>query len=205
MYKKLVVGSLETNCYLYFLKDHSCLIIDPGDDAEYIADKITEYNLKPLAIIATHGHFDHILSVDQLKKSFSIPFLISKKDEFLVRSMTQRAKRWLKREVYEQNPKIDNYLENKISLKINEFKIIETPGHTPGGICIYISEEKLLFTGDTIFTDGYVGRTDFSYSNKLDLENSIKLILQLPDETKVLSGHGEETNVKKEKKYHKKY
>jgi glyoxylase-like metal-dependent hydrolase (beta-lactamase superfamily II) len=205
MYKKLVVGPLQTNCYLYFSKNRSCLIVDPGDDAEYITDKINEYNLNPIAIIATHGHFDHILSVDQLKKTFNIPFLVSKKDEFLVKSMAQRAKKWLGRKIYEQNPKIDNYLEDKLSLEINKLKIIKTPGHTPGGICIYVKEEKLLFTGDTIFSDGYVGRTDFSYSNKLDLENSIKLILQLPDETKILSGHGEETNVKKEKKYHKKY
>jgi len=204
MIEKLVVGSLSTNCYIYYLANKNSVIIDPGDDAEYIIDTILKLKLNPLAVIATHGHFDHILAVDQLKRTFNIPFYCSKNDKFLVNSMTKRAGHWLSRKIYELNPTIDNDLVNEFKVKDISFSVFSTPGHTPGSVCLYFKEENVLFSGDTIFSDGYIGRYDFSYSNKLDLEKSIQLILQLSNETKIYSGHGEKTSVKKECKYHKK-
>lgn len=203
MYKKLTVGSLQTNCYLYYLKNKNCIIIDPGDDAEYIIDSIQKYELKPVAIVATHGHFDHLLSVSQLKETFNIPFLISKKDVFLVSSMRDRAKHWLSRKIFEINPSVDGYLLDKLEIEGFKISVLSTPGHTPGSVCLYDKDQNILFTGDLIFSDGNIGRYDFSYSNKLDLENSIQLILQLQNETKVCPGHGEETSIKKEKEFHK--
>ncbi|MFH1971659.1 MAG: MBL fold metallo-hydrolase [Patescibacteria group bacterium] len=203
MIEKLVVGGLSTNCYLYYLKSKNCVIIDPGDDAEYIIDTISRLQLKPLAIIATHGHFDHILAADQLKKTYLIPFYCNRSDEFLVKSMNKRAGRWLPRKIYEENPEIDFNLQSKYKIEDISFAILSTPGHTLGSICLYSKNENILFSGDTIFSDGYIGRYDFSYSNKLDLEKSIQLILQLSNETKIHPGHGEETNVKREKIYHK--
>ncbi|MBU0998028.1 MBL fold metallo-hydrolase [Patescibacteria group bacterium] len=203
MVEKLIVGSLNTNCYLFYSKSKNCVIIDPGDDAEYIIDTIFKLQLNPLAVIATHGHFDHILAVDQLKMTFTIPFCCNENDKFLVKSMKKRATRWLSRKIYEINPKIDTNLQSKYKIKDISFTILSTPGHTPGSICLYSKKENILFSGDTIFSDGAIGRYDFSYSNKLDLEKSIHLILKLSNETKIYSGHGEETNVKKEKNYHK--
>lgn len=203
MVETLIVGSLGTNCYIYYSKSRDCIIIDPGDDAEYIIDTISKLSLNPLAIIATHGHFDHILAVDQLKQTYKIPFCCSIKDNFLVKSMKQRASRWLLRKIYEVNPKIDTNLERVYSVSDIKFKILTTPGHTPGSICLYSKKENILFSGDTIFANGSIGRYDFSYSNKLRLEKSIHLILQLTGETKIYSGHGDETNIKKEEKYHK--
>jgi glyoxylase-like metal-dependent hydrolase (beta-lactamase superfamily II) len=203
MVETLIVGNLGTNCYLYYSKSKDCVIIDPGDDAEYIIDTISKLSLKPLAIIATHGHFDHILAVEQLKLTYEIPFCCSIKDEFLTKSMKQRASRWLSRKIYEVSPKIDADLKDLINFGDIGFKIISTPGHTPGSICLYSEKENILFSGDTIFANGSIGRYDFSYSNKLRLEKSIHLILQLTGETKIYSAHGDETNVKKEEKYHK--
>jgi len=203
MIEKLIVGSLSTNCYLYYLKSKNCIIIDPGDDAEYIIDTISRLQLNPLAIIATHGHFDHILAVNQLKKTFGISFCCNKNDQFLVNSMKKRATRWLPRKIYEQNPKIDINLQKNYKIEDISFTILSTPGHTPGSICLYIKKDNILFSGDTIFSEGAVGRYDFSYSNKLDLEKSIHLILQLSNQTKIYPGHGENTYVKKEKNYHK--
>ena len=203
MVETLIVGSLSTNCYLYYSKSKDCVIIDPGDDAEYIIDSITRLGLKPVAIIATHGHFDHILAVDQLKQTYQIPFCCNLKDEFLTKSMKQRANRWLSRKIYEVSPKIDIEIKDSISFGDINLKVLTTPGHTPGSVCLYLEKEKIIFSGDTIFADGYIGRYDFSYSDKLRLEKSIHLILQLTGETKIYSGHGESTDVKKEKKYHK--
>ena len=203
MIETLIVGNLATNCYLYYSKSKDCIIIDPGDDPEYIIDSIIKLGLNPIAIIATHGHFDHILSVDQLKQTYKIPFYCSLKDNFLVKTMKQRATKWLSRKIYEVNPKIDIDLMNTFSLGEIEFTILETPGHTPGSICLYSKKDNIIFSGDTIFANGDIGRYDFSYSNKLQLEKSIHLILQLTDETEIYSGHGESTDVKKEKKYHK--
>lgn len=203
MIETLIVGNLSTNCYLYYSKSKDCIIIDPGDDAEYIIDSITRLSLNPLAIIATHGHFDHILAVDQLKQTYKIPFCCSIKDDFLAKSMKQRAGRWLSRKIYEISPKIDINLEKIFSVSDISLKILSTPGHTPGSVCLYLKKENIIFSGDTIFANGSIGRYDFSYSNKLQLEKSIHLILQLTSETKIYPGHGEKTNVKQEKKYHK--
>jgi len=203
MIEKLIVGSLSTNCYLFYLKSKNCVIIDPGDDAEYIIDTISRLQLNPLAIIATHGHFDHILAADQLKKTFDISFCCSRNDQFLVKSMKKRATRWLPRKIYEENPEIDINLHKNYEIEDISFSILSTPGHTPGSICLYFKKDNILFSGDTIFSDGGIGRYDFSYSNKLDLEKSIHLILQLSNKTKIYPGHGESTYVKKEKNYHK--
>ena len=203
MVETLTVGSLSTNCYLYYSKSKDCVIIDPGDDAEYIIDSITRLGLNPIAILVTHGHFDHILSVYQLKQTYKIPFYCSLKDDFLVKSMKQRATRWLSRKIFELNPKIDKDYKKTFNSGEISLEVLSTPGHTPGSICLYSREDGLVFSGDTIFANGSIGRYDFSYSDKLRLEKSIHLILQLTDETKIYPGHGEETYVKQEKKYHK--
>jgi glyoxylase-like metal-dependent hydrolase (beta-lactamase superfamily II) len=203
MVKKLIVGSLQTNCYLFYSVSKNCVIIDPGDDAEYIIDTISRLSLKPISIIATHGHFDHILAVDQLRRTFNIPFYCNNKDLFLVNTMKLRATRWLSRKIYEVNPEIDFNIPKIYKNGDIVFKILFSPGHTPGSVCLYSKKENLLFSGDTIFKNGSTGRYDFSYSSKLGLEKSIDLILQLPNETKICPGHGESTNVKKEKNYHK--
>lgn len=107
--------------------------------------------------------------------------------------MNQSAKWWLKREIVEQSPKINQYLKegNNISLGEENLKVIETPGHTPGGICFYNSSAKILFSGDTIFKDG-VGRTNFSYSSTPKLKNSLKKIEQQFKGFLIYPGHGPE-------------
>ena len=174
-------------------------IVDPGDDSEYLSSKLSDLNLKPVSIVATHGHFDHILAVADLKLIYNIPFLCAKKDEFLVKSMKSRAKRWLERDIFEQNPTINKYLKDFLKTKDFNIKLLSTPGHTPGGVCLYLKEENILFSGDVIFANGNVGRYDLSYSNKVELEKSVQMILNLPGKTKIFPGHGVSTYVRKEK------
>src|SRR3990172_979126 len=108
--KRLSVGQLQTNCYL--VKEvGKCVIIDPGDDADYIQRIIADENLIPTKIIATHGHFDHILAVYELKLAYNIPFLMSKYDEFLLKRMSSSAKKFTKITTG-LPPKVDNYLKD---------------------------------------------------------------------------------------------
>ena len=202
----LPVGQLQTNCYVVVDRQTSkAFIIDPGDDADYIQRIITDEGVKPTQIIATHGHFDHILAVTELELAYKIPFSVHPKDEFLINSMQESA-RYFTGINPGPPPKISNSLKQgqKIALGKAQFTIIETPGHTPGSICLYCKTENVVFVGDLLFADGGVGRTDFSYSNTENLHHSLKMILTLPGKTVVLSGHGPETTISKEREYHKK-
>ncbi len=199
--RRLPVGQLQTNCYLV-IEGEEVLIIDPGDDADYIMRIVTDEDVKPVAIVATHGHYDHVLAVTELKFSYQIPFLMHKKDEFLLRRMRSSAAHF-GRIIADPPAKIDKYLKEDISLKIGNYKlkIVVTPGHTPGSISLYSKRSKAVFVGDLMFAQGAVGRTDFAYSNHADLVKSLNKILKLPKETKVYCGHGEETTIGDLRKY----
>ena len=204
--KTLVVGQLQTNCYLIIDKKvKKALIIDPGDDADYIIRILADEKVTPLKIIATHGHFDHILGVTELKLNFNIPFLINQKDLFLVKDMVKRTKYYLP-DVTPIPPNIDKFLVNDevIDFGNNQIRIIETPGHTPGSICLYSAKQNILFSGDTIFAGGGVGRTDFSYSSSIDLQKSLKKIFKLPGITTIYPGHGETSTIKQEYEFFRK-
>lgn len=201
--RELITGQLHTNCYLVFDKQASeVIIIDPGDDADYIARIITDIKKTPTMIIGTHGHFDHVLAVTELKLAYSIPFLMHKDDEFLLKRLQSSAKHFLGIET-DPAPLVDEHLNNNDEIKVGKhtLKVIETPGHTPGGIALYSKSAKILFAGDTIFENGGVGRTDFAYSNNNHLMKSIQELLKLPEETVVYTGHGAKTTIKEVKTY----
>lgn len=202
--KTLPVGQLQTNCYLVIDRSkNEALIIDPGDSADYIIRILTDEKVKPSKIVATHGHFDHILAVYELKLAYNISFLISKKDLFLVSAMQKNASHFLGVKV-DPPPEVDKYLfeDEKVKVGRYTFSVIETPGHTPGSICLYLKDKNALFTGDTIFAGGGLGRTDFSYSSKKDLYQSIKKIFQLPNKTTIYPGHGPKSLLSQEKHFH---
>jgi len=201
----LTVGQLETNCYIVFdEKNNEGIIIDPGDDADLIIATIQEKQIKPLVILATHGHFDHVMAACELQMAFKIPFYLHQKDQFLLDKLQETAEHFLGSHVKTMPPKQIDYLDPKQSITFgsNDFQIIETPGHTPGSISFYAKTDSVIFVGDLIFTEGGVGRTDFSYCSATDLKRSINEILQLPEETTIYSGHGETTTIKLEMRFH---
>lgn len=200
----LIVGSLQTNCYLVCdTVTSDTLIVDPGDDADYIERIIQDKGFRPTTLIATHGHFDHILGVTELQLLYRIPFFIHTKDTFLVTNMQPSARHFLRIDV-DPRPGIDGELieGEKITIGKTSLSIIETPGHTPGSICLYEKKEGILFVGDLLFAQGGVGRTDFSYSDKKQLDDSLAKIFQLPDKTIIYPGHGESSTLGEEKSYH---
>jgi len=198
--ERLIVGQLQTNCYLVWDEENGeAVIIDPGDDGDYIIRRIQDFNLKPKLIVATHGHVDHVLAVTELKLAFSIPFWMHKADLFLIKRTRASAKYWFGVEA-DPPPKVDQFIQEGDLIKFGKekLKVLETPGHSPGGVAFW--ERGVVFAGDTLFYQG-VGRTDFSYASEADLVNSIKnKLFKLPDEIVVFPGHGEETTIGEEKK-----
>ena len=190
---KIIVGEMGTNCYLLWSNDKSVIIIDPGDEGVEIAQTINELGLKPVAILLTHGHFDHILGVLDLQLIFKIPVAIGKDDTFLVNRSKETAEYFLKRKIKAPTIKITNLeFKNFTNLQLGDetIEVIESAGHTPGSVCFYAQKTGLLFTGDTIFANG-IGETSHQYSSKSDLNKSIDKLFLLPDDVKVLPGHGE--------------
>lgn len=194
--KKFTIGQMASNCYVCWDNTDEAVIIDPGDDANTISEFILTNQLTPRMIIATHGHFDHIMATLELKLAFNIPFYIHKDDLFLVNRMQETAIHYLGFDPG-PNPTPDMFLKEDSEIKVGTsvYKIIKTGGHTPGSISLINKTAKVVFVGDLIFEDGSVGRIDFSYSDEEALEKSIRAILKLPGDYKVLSGHGEETDI----------
>lgn len=200
----MVVGQLKTNCYIVSDENDKAIVIDPGDDADFIINKLASLGKDPIEIIATHGHFDHNMASFELQQAYKIPFLISEKDLSLLKKISKSAKYFTKIKVVKA-PKPDGFLKDKHKITFGNsfFEVIEVPGHTPGSVSFYNPQENIVFCGDLIFKDGSIGRYDFSYSSKNDLFDSVDKILKLPQKTIIYTGHGSVTNVKNERYFHR--
>ncbi len=204
--KRYTVGSMAENCYFVIDPNtHKTIVIDPGDEGNYLAEQIELLQCIPTAIIATHGHFDHIMGANELQMIYDIPFYIHEADVFLIERMKETAEFFLKRVIVEAPPKPDRLMSDGDRIRVGEdtISVLSTPGHTPGGVCLSLPSCNSVFVGDTIFAQGAIGRTDFSYSNKNDIGLAIQRILRFPVATVLYPGHGEATTVKEEKVYHR--
>jgi glyoxylase-like metal-dependent hydrolase (beta-lactamase superfamily II) len=196
----LVVGPLFSNCYVVGdIESNQGVIIDPGDEADVILNTIKDLGIEIKYILATHGHFDHVGAVNQLKKILKVDFLAHKDDLFFIEDGENAARRWGIK--INQPPNPDRFIVDgeKIEFGKYELKVIHTPGHSPGGVCFLYN--KFLFSGDTLF-QGSIGRTDFRKGSIEDLKKSIKTRLYpLHDNTIVYTGHGPVTTIGEEKLY----
>ncbi len=202
----LQVGQMQENCYLVTCaQTKECLIIDPGDDAQYITEKISSIQVTPIGIVATHGHFDHIMAASELQLIYAVPFMMHTHDEFLLKRMLETAKHFLQHDVIALQPVVSKNIKGKDTLALgsHSLRVIETPGHTPGSVSLYNDQCGILFVGDVIFYGGGIGRTDHSYCRPLELHDSIDTILDLPGDTIIYPGHGEQTTVAEEMVYHR--
>ena len=196
----LALGPLNTNCYITSCPQTlETIIIDPADEGSLISEKILEQKLKPKYIILTHGHFDHVLGLLEVKLNFDIPILIHTDDQFLLKKTQSNAHHWLKMKV-DPVPPADSYLKDDQTIKFGTqtLKIIHSPGHTPGSICLYSAQNKLCFTGDTLFKNA-IGRTDLSYSDPKLMQQSLKKLFKLPATTTIYPGHGTTSTISEEK------
>lgn len=196
--KNIVVGPLQVNCFI--IADEAskkAILIDPGDEPDRIMDIIKRNNLSVEHIVCTHGHFDHVGAVSELKQETGAKVLIHKEEFEIYNGARDMAAFW----GYDLDPlpEPDKLLKDGEDIEIGSlrFKVLHTPGHSPGGICLY--GEGIVITGDTLFA-GSVGRTDFYGGDANKLKESFKRLMSLPEATKVLPGHGPETTVGREKK-----
>ncbi len=198
--KKLVVGPLGTNSYIFgssTTKD--VVIIDPGGNPESIIKAVEELGGKPIAVLLTHGHFDHTLAVAKIKRSFDIPLMYNKKE--------------YDSGIY-SHKKADKWLNEGDSIRVGDItlNVLETPGHSPGSLCFYTKDVKeyegqnidgIIFSGDLIFRRS-IGRSDIGGGNSNVLFSSIKnKIMNNPDITDnflIFAGHMGSTSVGEERK-----
>ncbi len=198
-YETLVVGSLETNCYLVYCQETlECAVVDPGAEPDEIIRLIAKLGLKPVVILNTHAHVDHVGANKDIKEKFNIPLYLHSAD----RSILEKAQ---ESELAlflgaKDSPAPDHFIKEGDEIKIGKssLKVIHTPGHSPGSVSFL--GDGFLLSGDTLFFGG-VGRTDFPGGSWQQLESSIKeRILAMSDEIIVLPGHGPSTTVGEEKR-----
>lgn len=196
--KRLAVGPLETNAYIIG-DEGACegIIIDPGDEPDRIMDEVKDSGLKINTIVCTHAHFDHIGAAGDIKKETGAKILLHKDDLKGYGLAKDQAAFW--GYSIDDLPEPDGYLDEGDEVKAGSlvFKVMHTPGHSQGGICLY--GEGIVITGDTIF-QGSVGRTDFPGGSIENLKASFRRLLELPEGVKVYSGHGPETTIGRERK-----
>ncbi len=197
------LGQLQANCYL-LIKENGCLVIDPADDASFILEKVQRRGLVVEALLATHGHFDHVMAVGEIQAALpQVPFYIHEKDLFLLKRLQETAKNFLGYEPHILPPqRVTSFNVKQQQIGLFNFDVISTPGHTPGSVCYSFHDSpdaEILFTGDTLFA-GAIGRYDFSYSSKKDLKNSLEELFKFPEKTAIFPGHGGESTIADEKK-----
>lgn len=199
--KNFEVGPIGTNCYFLMNEDtKELLVIDPGGDGPRLIREIRQLGYTPVAVLLTHGHFDHAMSAKELKDTFSIPVYAHEKEkETLENPMYNVSGMIGKTQKYEA----DIFVKDNDVLELAGFslKVLHTPGHTPGGVSYYAEEQKLVFSGDALFCQS-IGRTDFPNGSTSQLIRSVsEKLLTLPDDVQVLPGHEQLTTVGFEKQY----
>ncbi len=201
MIKTFVVGELLTNCYLYIDDETKrAVLIDPGSDADVIDGFIAENGLELEMILNTHCHFDHVGENAFFKDKYKVPLAIGELDVACLRKAHIDAK--LFQIKIEKSPEPDVLLKegDVVLVGKSQLLVFHTPGHTPGSVSFYNAEDKVLFSGDTLFFES-VGRWDLPGGDYLDLMSSVKRLAQLPSETVVYPGHGETTTIEHEIQY----
>lgn len=205
---KLILGAYETNSYVLRSNsdDKDVLIIDTGLMPQPLINFLKQNELNPVALILTHGHADHIAGVTPLRQSFGdIKVAIQANDASMLASGQKNLSSLAGISIETEPADIIIETEEPIEFAGLTLEVLHTPGHTPGGICLYSRSDSVVFSGDTLFA-GSIGRTDFpNYDTEkcfTQLVRSINTKLTtLPEDTKVLPGHGPETTIRSEKKH----
>jgi glyoxylase-like metal-dependent hydrolase (beta-lactamase superfamily II) len=210
--ERLIVGPVATNCWIYPLDEKAAAVIDPGDEAPEIISTLKKLNLIPKYILLTHGHFDHIAAVADLVKSFGeVETAIHSEDSQYLgadayQAHSSSAKAAMGNASFldaffpaakEGLPCANNLLEE--GKTIGPFTTMHLPGHTPGSAAFWDKDKNIIFTGDTLFANGY-GRTDLPGGNEEQLFESLKRLFAMDADIKVYPGHGSTTTIGKEAK-----
>lgn len=196
---KTVVGPLQTNCYLYGCPEtRRAVVIDPGDEGDLIRRELKRHGYELVKVILTHGHSDHIMALDDVLAGFEAPVMIHAEDAAMLGDPERNLSVYMGRSFAFRKPVLELQDGQEIAVGNRKLKVLHTPGHTPGSICL--AGNGLVLSGDTLFSGG-VGRTDLPGGSMKALVDSIReKLLVLPDETLVYPGHGPETTIGAERK-----
>ena len=196
-----VVGAVQTNSYFAINQEtNEVLVIDPGDNAKQLAERIRQEKLKPVAVLLTHGHFDHAGGAAELAEEWQIP-VYAHEDEKETLVDPKLNVSWMMGR--EERFSADEFVKDEQELDLAGFhiRVLHTPGHTVGGCCYYLPYEDVVFSGDTLFCMS-VGRTDFPKGSMSAIVRSIKeKLMVLPEHTKVYPGHNDVTTIENERMY----
>ena len=199
--QNLVLGMVATNCYFLLNADtKEMILVDPADEAEAIEEKVNAMGGRPVAVLLTHGHYDHMLAADSVRRTYQIPVYVHELDEAVLEDASLNLSGFWSSSF---TMKADRLLKDGDELRLAgfEIRVLHTPGHTVGSACYYFPEQKALMSGDTLFCHSY-GRTDFPTSSMRDMQKSIRRLLQeLPEDTAVYPGHEMSTTIAMEKRY----
>lgn len=198
----LSLGSMQTNCYVVWEENRQeCIIIDPAAEAGKIKETIEKLGLTPVALLLTHGHFDHIGAVAALLRFYKLPVFAMAEEAMLCGDTGLNLSQAFGMPI---TLTISDYLSDGSVLELGgmEIEVIHTPGHTEGSCCFYLEAEGVLFSGDTLFYESH-GRTDFPTGSERKIADSIRnKLLELPGDVRVYPGHGTDTTIKDEAKWY---
>lgn len=199
--ERRVKGMVRTNVYfLMNMETKEAVVIDPADAPQALQRDLDSFGVKPVGILLTHGHFDHIGAARELADLYGIPICAGREEEGLLEDAGDNLSTEFGRPL---TVKADRLFADGEVFEMAGFtvRVFHTPGHTRGGVCYYLPQEKTLFSGDTLFHES-VGRTDFPTGSMRTLVDSVRrLIRELPEDTAVYPGHESETSIGHEKEY----
>lgn len=201
------VNMLQENCYILSDETHEAVIIDCGayfdEEFQAIDEYIASQQLKPLHHVLTHGHFDHVFGARHIYDKYGLQPEMHGLDTETYRLQPQQLQLFLHRAIPLSLPEVGHLLTEgeEVTFGTHRLRVIHTPGHTPGGICLYEAEEEILLSGDSLFLSS-IGRCDLPGGDPVALHDAlVEKVMTLPDTTRVLPGHGPETDIGYERKH----
>lgn len=204
--KRFECNMLQENCYVVSDETKECVIIDCGalypEERSAISIYIKTEGLKPVHLLATHGHLDHNWGNHAIYEEFGLKVEARAEDEFLIAHLAKQAADLFGIELEEEEAPVGHYFTEgeEIHFGTHVMSILHTPGHTPGGCVYYCESEKTAFTGDTLFRMS-IGRTDFDGGSMQEMAESLQKLAKLPADTTVYCGHGPQTTIADERRF----
>ena len=205
--KSLVCNPLQENCYIVSDERGECVIIDCGiyyeEECYALKHYISEQRLKPVHLLATHGHLDHNFGNREIFREYGLKAEACQEDDYLIAHLPEQATHLFGMQIPEDQPEVGRWLAHHDTVRFGQhvLEVLQTPGHSPGSCIFYCEEEHTAFTGDTLFRMS-VGRTDLDGGSWQQMEKSMRdVVARLPKDTVVLPGHGPKTLIADELQY----
>ena len=201
--KTFVCNMLEENCYVVSDETKECVIIDCGafygEEPDAIVRYIDNNQLKPVHLLATHGHLDHNFGNNTILEHYGLKPEVAEGDRNMMNNYNQQAQKFYGMQLNFELPEAGSVITDNqdITFGNHKLKVIPTPGHSKGSVTFYCKEENVAFTGDTLFQQS-IGRTDLHGGSMMQIIQSLRILAQLPDETVVKPGHGNDTTIGRE-------